>query len=317
MFDTPIIYIFFNRPAVTARTFAVIRALQPRRLYLIADGPRPGHRTDTQRCLFTRSLVEQMLTWPCEVHHDYSPVNLGAGRRIATGLTAAFALLGEAIVLEDDILPHPDFFPFCAAMLARHRADPGVHGISGFNPVGRFLPRESRAVTTLTHITWGWASWQRAWRDYRGASEGWDDPAGRERIRAYLNNDLYFGALAAGLQAVADRTVDAWDYQWVFTMLWHRRHAIVSATNLVTNLGFNPDSTHTRTAPVFIDGLAAHALPASGEARINSTADRLFDRVAWQVMLDGSRGKIALLRLLSRHSRWLTGLALPQPADVS
>lgn len=316
VFNTPVIYIFFNRPDVTRRTFAVLRALRPRRLYLIADGPRSGHPTDAARCNATREVVEQMLTWPCEVHHDYSTVNLGAGRRIATGLTSAFALLGEAIVLEDDIMPHPDFFPFCAGMLARYRDDADVHGISGFNPIGRFLPHESCEVNTLTHITWGWASWQRAWKDYRATVTEWDDGATRTRIRAYLNNDLYFNALALGLKAVADRTVDAWDYQWVFTMLAHRRRAIVSSTNLITNLGFSPDSTHTHTAPTFIAGLAAHPLVSSSSVTRSPEVDRLFDRVAWQVMLDGSPLKIAVLRLLSHHSRWLTSRALPLPANV-
>lgn len=317
MFNTPIIYIFFNRPELTARTFAVVQALRPRRLTLVADGPRPGHPTDPARCYAAREAVDRLLTWPCEVTYDCATENLGAGRRIASGLTAAFAHYGEAIVLEDDILPHPDFFPFCAEMLAKHRDDEDVHGISGFNPVGRFLPHEARAVNTLTHITWGWASWQRAWRGYRGAAEGWENPAVRARIRSYLNNDLYFGALSAGLLAVAEGRVDAWDYQWVYTMLWHRRRALVSANNLVTNLGFGADSTHTRDVPAFVNGLATHALNGAPNRERSPAADRLFDRVAWQVMLDGSRPKIAVLRLLSRHSRWLTGRALRLPESTS
>lgn len=313
MFNTPIIYIFFNRPELAARTFPAVQALRPSRLTLVADGPRPSHPTDAARCRATREVVASLLTWPCAVTYDCAATNLGAGRRIASGLTAAFASYGEAIVLEDDIQPHPDFFPFCAEMLARHRNDADVHGISGFNPVGRFLPHEARAVNTLTHVTWGWASWQRAWRGYRGAAEGWEIPAVRARVRRYLNNDLYFGALAEGLKAVAAGTVDAWDYQWVYTMLWHRRRAVVSATNLVTNLGFGPDSTHTRNTPAFVGGLSMHALPRPAPDEHSSATDRLFDRVAWQVILDGSRTKIALLRLFSRHSRWLTQRALPLP----
>jgi len=317
MFNTPIVYIFFNRPELAARTFPAVQALRPTRLTLVADGPRPSHPTDAARCRAAREVVAGLLTWPCAVTYDCAETNLGAGRRIASGLTAAFARYGEAIVLEDDILPHPDFFPFCAEMLARHRTDAGVHGISGFNPIGRFLPHEARAVHTLTHITWGWASWQRAWRGYRAAAEGWEMPAVRERIRRYLNNDLYYGALTEGLKAVAAGTVDAWDYQWVYTMLWHRRRAVVSATNLVSNLGFGPDSTHTRNIPAFVGGLGTHALPHPTPGERSSATDRLFDRVAWQVMLDGSRAKIAVLRFLSRHSRWLTQRALPLPEATS
>lgn len=315
MFVTPIIYIYFNRPEITRRTFAIIRELRPRRLYLIADGPRAAKITDAARCRETRAVVEGMLDWTCEVTRDYSDVNLGAGKRIASGLTSAFAQLGEGIVLEDDILPHPDFFTFCAAMLVRYRDNPRVHGISGFNPVGRFLPHEQSVVPTLTHITWGWASWHRAWKDYRGAMQGWEEPAIRASVRNYIQNDLYFGAIEGGLKAVADRAVDAWDYQWVYTMLYERRLALVSATNLIFNLGFMRDATHTFDPPTYITGLGAYAIPDSPAPTNVESPDRLFDRVAWQILLDGSRTKIALLRGLARRSRWLTSKALPVPAN--
>ncbi|MBC8010407.1 MAG: glycosyltransferase family 2 protein, partial [Burkholderiales bacterium] len=127
---SPVIYIFFNRPELTRRTFAAVREQRPSRLYLIADGPRPGHATDAVRCAETRAIIDELLDWNCEVTRDYSAKNLGCGRRLSSGLTAAFALLGEAIVLEDDILPHPDFFAFCDAQLAAHRHDPHIHAIS-------------------------------------------------------------------------------------------------------------------------------------------------------------------------------------------
>src|SRR5207244_1310439 len=38
--DTPVALFLFNRPAFTAQVFAAIRAARPRRLLLIADGPR-------------------------------------------------------------------------------------------------------------------------------------------------------------------------------------------------------------------------------------------------------------------------------------
>jgi hypothetical protein len=310
MFETPVIYIFFNRPSVTRRTFAAVRAQRPAKLYLIADGPRANRPADLERCRETKAVVESMLDWDCEVTRDYSEINLGAGQRIATGLTAAFAQFGEAIVLEDDILPHPDFFRFCAETLTLYRDDPSVHGISGFNPVGRFLPHQGRCISTLTHITWGWASWSRAWANYRGELQGWSDPAVRAKIRAYVNNDLYFEGLSVALQAVADRRVDAWDYQWVFTMLYEQRRAVVSSVNLITNLGFMSDATHTFDAPPYVTELSTYALPKSPWPKDLISTDRLFDRVATQILGEKNLWKITVLRTLSCWSRWLTGLVL-------
>jgi hypothetical protein len=255
-----------------------------------------------------------MIDWECEVIRDYSEINLGAGKRIASGLTSALALLGEAIIIEDDILPHPDFFAFCTEALNRYRNNPKVHGISGYNPVGRWFPGKQCALSTLTHITWGWATWQRAWENYRGQMEAWSEPKTQASIRDYVGDPLYFGELVRSFKAVEERKVDAWDYQWVYTMLYERRHAIVSSVNLIENLGFVADATHTFHVPAFAHNLTPHASPHSPWPSPESVPDRLFDRVAWLIILNGSRLKITLLRLLARSSRWLVARAIKQPA---
>lgn len=310
MLNTPVIYIFFNRPDVIRKTFPAIRAQQPQRLYLIADGARATRPTDAERCREARAAVESMLDWDCEITRDYSEVNLGSGKRIASGLTNALAQLGEAIVIEDDILPTADFFHFCAEMLERYRDVPNVHGISGYNPIGRYLPAERRAVPALTHLTWGWATWNRAWVSYRGELEGWNDPVVREGIRAFVRDPLYFDELVRAFRVVQNREVDAWDYQWIFTMLYERRHAIVSAVNLVENLGFMEDATHTFQKPAFAYGLTTYKPPQSPLPSLDAMPDRLFDRTHWQVYLDGSRSKIGLVRLLAARHRGLTGKLL-------
>ena len=38
--DTPIAFLIFRRPDLTARVFSTIRQAQPRQLFIIADGAR-------------------------------------------------------------------------------------------------------------------------------------------------------------------------------------------------------------------------------------------------------------------------------------
>jgi hypothetical protein len=304
--NTPVVYVFFNRPDVVKQSFSAIREQRPRQLYLIADGPRRHKPDDAERCRATRALVESMLDWECEVIRDYSSVNLGAGKRISSGLASALERLGEAIVIEDDILATPEFFAFCAEMLERYRDDPTVQGISGYNPIGQYLPGERRAVPALTHLTWGWATWNRAWKAYRGNLEGWDDPAVQQQIRDYVSDPLYFDELVRAFGVVQKREVDAWDYQWIFTMLYERRHAIVSSVNLIENLGFREDATHTFEKPAFADRLETYSLPLSPLPPLGERPDPLFDQLHWRIYLGHSKIKIFFLRLLARHSRKLT-----------
>lgn len=120
-----------------------------RKIYLIADGPRTHRPDDATKCRETREVVERMIDWDCEVTRDYSKVNLGCGRRLSSRFTRVFELLGEAIVVEDDVLPHPDFFKFCAHQFAKHRDDPRVHAVSGFNAIGRYAPARTAEMPTL------------------------------------------------------------------------------------------------------------------------------------------------------------------------
>ena len=298
---SPVIYIFFNRPEVTRQTFGALRRHRPSRLHLIADGPRPGRPGEAARCLETRGIVESLIDWPCTVTRDYAEANLGCGLRLSTGLTAAFAELGEAIVLEDDILPHPDFFPFCDAMLAAYRDDPHIHSITGFQPLGRYAPARGPVVPSSFSAIWGWASWQRAWQDYRyDISEAWTDPEIQAGIRLYLDNDFNFQWHAHNFDDVVFGRVDTWDFQWAFALLAQRRVALVSAVNLVENLGFTAEATHTLHPEPYLRNLSVYPVVPTPRRHATWQPDRLHDQLSAKVTHGRSRRRISLLRLLAR-----------------
>ncbi len=298
---SPVIYAFFNRPEVTRRTFCALRRQRPTRLHLIADGPRQGRPGEAERCELARKTVEELIDWKCEVTRDYAGSNLGAGKRLSSGLTAAFELLGEAIVLEDDILPHPDFFPFCDAMLAAYRNDPHVHAISGFQPLGRYAPAQGPVVPSTFSWNWGWASWQRSWRDYRfDIAAAWDRQETRRGIRDYLGNELNYYGHTRNFEQLAKGQVDAWDFQWTFTSLAHRRVTLVSAVNLILNLGFDSGATHTVKPELYLRDLKAYATVPTTRRRDTGHAERIHDKLFGQIIHGSSRPRIAGIRLLAR-----------------
>src|SRR4051794_35532864 len=161
MFTTPDALFVFNRPKNAASGLGAIRKLQPARLFVIADGPRPANPSDERQCALTRSVV-QAVDWPCDVRLDFAHANLGMKSRFATGLKWLFDQVGEAIILEDDCLPDPSFFPFCAELLERHRNDGRIAMINGTR-----YPIAGRDDGFSYHFSafgahWGWATWKRA-----------------------------------------------------------------------------------------------------------------------------------------------------------
>ena len=177
--ETAVALILFRRPEQTARVFERIREARPENLFLIADGPRLGNAEDERECARARAVVEKV-DWPCEVHRDFADQNLGLKRRIPSGLDGVFDEVEEAIILEDDCLPHPSFFPYCEELLARYRDDERIVHISGSQLLPE-PPSEWSYHFSRGPAVWGWATWRRAWRLFDVDLNDWHALTKRER----------------------------------------------------------------------------------------------------------------------------------------
>lgn len=233
--DTPVALFVFNRPDPTARVFEAIRAARPRRLLVVGDGPRSAVPEDLPLCERTREVVSEV-DWPCEVEYSYAEENLGCGRRLSSGLDWVFANAPEAIILEDDCLPHPDFFPFAEAMLRRYRDDPRVGMIAGTNYFSDPGRRESYFFTHYFAI-WGWATWRRAWEHYDYEMASWTAVRERGGIGGIVCTPGVRDFLHDAFDQVHAGEIDTWDFQWVYACLAQASLSIVPRVNLVSNLG--------------------------------------------------------------------------------
>ena len=258
MSTTAIAYIIFNRPRHTRETFAAIRAQRPARLFIIADGPRPGHPTDAQRCQETREVVAD-IDWPCEVFRHYAEENLGCKRRVSSGLDWVFSQVDCAIVLEDDCVPHPDFFPYCDALLARYAEDPRVWVITGNNFQDGTKRGDASYYFSKFNHCWGWATWARAWKQYRVDMPYWAAWKKSADWRQKTPDPIERKIFADLFDRVSRGEIDTWDYQWTACVWYHGGLTATPNVNLVTNIGFGPDATHTVTEGD-LEGLPVSAL---------------------------------------------------------
>lgn len=247
--DTPVAFLIFNRPETTRRVFREIARARPRRLLVVADGARDS--AEAERCAATRAVVAEV-DWDCEVLTNYSDTNMGCKRRVSSGLDWVFDNCEEAIILEDDCIPHPSFFPFCEELLARYRDDERVAMICGnnFQRGRRRSPPDSYFF--VRHVTvWGWASWRRVWRHYDVEMKQWPELRDSRWLEDMLVNPVaveYWRGVFDVMHEASAARANTWDYQLFFS--WWARHALAVSpeTNLVTNIGFGADATHTKDA---------------------------------------------------------------------
>lgn len=284
-FTTPVVLLIFNRPAETAAAVAAIRAVRPSRLLIVADGPRPGRTDDTRNCADARAAA-RAVDWPCTIEWHESATNLGCRRRVASGLDWVFARASEAVIVEDDCLPDPSFFHFCADLLARHRHDPAVMSICGHRCDGPDEHDAPSYVFSRYPSSWGWATWRRAWGLYDPTLARWAEL----RTTNWLETILGDAAAVSYWQRTFDQAAagaDTWDYAWVFTHWLHQAAAIRSRVNLVRNIGFGPAATHTLEAshPLAARPAAAASFPLRHPA--DGVRDESFDRRLEWVLFSG------------------------------
>lgn len=245
MLTTPVAYIIFNRPRHTRETFAAIRHQQPNQLFIIADGPRLDHPTDSERCQEVRKIVEK-IDWPCEVFWNVSDTNLGCKQRIITGLDWVFSQVERAIILEDDILPNKDFFRFCEELLERYENDDRVACITGNNfQDGRHRGKGSYYFSRYNHV-WGWATWRRAWIHNNSSLSFWPEWQNSKEWRRKLSDSNERNYWKQIFDKMFNNEIDTWDYPWTASVWFQGGLTATPNVNLVTNIGFGPDATHTK-----------------------------------------------------------------------
>jgi hypothetical protein len=244
---TPIAFLIFNRPDTTARVFEAIRQAKPPKLLVVADGLRPDRADDIEKCKAARAIIDGV-DWDCEVLTNYSDVNLGCKSRVSSGLNWVFDTVEEALILEDDCLPHPSFFQFCEELLEYYRHDQRIMVISGDNfQFGRKRTEYSYYFSRYNHI-WGWASWRRAWQYYDLKMKLWQEIRDGSWLESILGETQAVKYWTKIFQTAYDNKVDSWDYGWTFACWIQNGLTILPNVNLVSNIGFGADATHTSRA---------------------------------------------------------------------
>ena len=240
---TPVVLIIFNRPHHTEKVFEVIRQAQPSQLLVIADGPRTNRPEDKEKCASARAIIDRV-DWKCQVFKNYSDINLGCDPRIIDGLNWVFDTVEEAIILEDDCIPHPTFFTYCEELLGRYRHDPRVMNISGQNVLfGRKRTDYSYYFSRFT-LCWGWATWRRSWQYFDVNLKLWPEVRDKKFMKDILEDPYAVKVWERTAQMLYDGRLTGWDFKWMFSCWLQNGLCLISDRNLVTNIGYGAEATH-------------------------------------------------------------------------
>jgi len=303
--NSAVLFLVFNRPDTTAQVFEAIRKAKPPRLYVAADGPRADKPGEHEKCEQVR-LIASQVDWPCELKTLFRHRNLGCKNAVSSAITWFFEQEEQGILLEDDCLPHPDFFTFCETLLKRYRDDERIFVITGDNFQASQLRGKASYYFSKYNHCWGWATWRRAWRHYQGDLRFWPEwrkSAMWKRQTPDKVERRYWERIFARVRA---GQIDTWDYPWTGSVWYHGGLTATPNVNLVSNIGFGPDSTHTASADSLLAEIATAALGEIIHPE-KVVQDRAADRYAFDHVFGGKNQRFprALLCLPLRVAGFL------------
>lgn len=245
--QTAVLFLVFNRPDTTKQVFEAIRKARPLRLYVAADGARLGREGEAERVEQVRQIATAV-DWPCEVKTLFREKNLGCKMAVSGGIDWFFQNEEQGIILEDDCLPQPDFFTFCQTMLNRYAQDQRVWVVTGNNfQNGQRRGEASYYFSRYNHV-WGWASWRRAWSKRDMEVKFWPEWKESPHWQACLPDQIERRYWSKIFDQIYRNEIDTWDYPWTASVWLHGGLTATPNVNLVANIGFGPDATHTSSA---------------------------------------------------------------------
>jgi hypothetical protein len=205
----------------------------------VRDTTKRGRRKYARR--FAGSRRTSIGTARCELFREH---NLGCRHAVSSAITWFFEQEPEGIILEDDCLPSQSFFPYCAELLGRFRDDERIMCITGNNFQKDMNGYPYSYYFSMYNHIWGWATWRRAWRYYDDTMKFYPEYVDYKFLKSVSSSRDFLDYWRRELDKVYHRTLDTWDYVWMFSCWANSGLTCTPRVNLVSNIGFGDGATH-------------------------------------------------------------------------
>jgi hypothetical protein len=241
-FDTPVLFIVFNRLSTVRITLKEIARVKPKQFFIAADGPR--NKEEKKKTDEVRKYILENIDWKCEVKTLFRDENLGCLNGVNSAIDWFFDNVEMGIVLEDDCVPSKGFFRFCEEMLERHRESPNVFSINGYNFLEKLNVKESYYFSKY-FACWGWATWKDRWLAQDKEMNDYLNDRKTGKFKKIFKNPIERIWVIKGFRDGLLGKVGAWDNSFGYLHFKNNGLCIKPKVNLIENIGFMKDSTHT------------------------------------------------------------------------
>jgi hypothetical protein len=239
---SPIALFVYKRPDHTRRALeSLMRCpeFSDSPLYVFCDGVKKEE--DTEKVTQTRALVHSLLNDQANIIK--SSENKGLANSIIAGVNQLCEIYGRVIVLEDDLVVAPDFLKFLNTALEKYKDEDSVMQVSAYMfPIPEFM-NQTEALFLPFIYSWGWGTWQRAWKKFDPQATGWEvlKTDKNMRLRFNLDNSYDFFEM---LNRQMRGEIDSWAVRWYWNVFKHNGYIVYPPISYVTNIGLDGSGTH-------------------------------------------------------------------------
>lgn len=244
--DLPILIIGFQR--ANSLEILINKCLKETnsKIYISMDGPSIGKPDLINDA---RTLVTNFkMAYTDRILLRLLPHNVGSAVNVITALDWFFANNVKGIVLEDDCIPHEDFFAYSLSAFEFMKNNDSVWFFSGFRPLLKEIEETQYALCKLP-LNWGWGTTQEKWIEIRSLLS-------TKRFENLFLSFLFGPSRVywnIGYRRIINGWVDAWDTAIAFLMVKENKFTLLPNCNLVSNIGNDKFALNTKYETIYLN----------------------------------------------------------------
>ena len=230
-----VLIIGYSRRDLIVNLIEIVLAGIPSKLYIALDGAKDENTKLAQiEILECVEKFKASTSVPIQVLQRTE--NLGSGAGVISAVNWFFEHETQGIVLEDDLVVDENFFVYMNKAISILKTLPCALLASGT----RLNSKYSNEVTLCSYpIVWGWASTRDKWKlmsDLIFSKNSF------RKIEGGLSEKAFW---FTGKKRALKSRIDAWDIPLATGMRANGFESLVPPVNLVTNIGYDQNASHT------------------------------------------------------------------------
>ncbi|TCV14089.1 glycosyl transferase family 2 [Sphingobacterium alimentarium] len=253
----PIIIFTYNRPQHTRRMLQALESADLAKdsdVYIYSDGAKNANSIEAV------NKVRAIIAEPWQFNNIKiieRERNLGLAQNVISGVTEVISKNGKVIVLEDDLQISKVGLRYFNDALDVYEKEEKVMEISGYMYPVKDAAKLPETFFFRVANSWGWATWERAWKKYNPNIDELIADFDKEKIKRFsIDHTENFWKQVKEYKA---GKINSWAIRWYLTLFNNNGLALYPRQSMIQNMGTDGSGTHSDADTMYHVELATQA----------------------------------------------------------